>query len=91
MWLTISLETVRAIVLPEIRKVLLRRIIAQPRLLLGVQVIEVAKKLVEAMLRRQMLGPVAEVILVELARGIAEGFEEFGNSGLFGTHAHDCP
>src|SRR5215831_17527592 len=67
--------TTRAIVLPEIRKVLLRRIIAQFRLLLGVQVIEVAKELVEAVLRRQVLVAVAEVILTELASGIAEGFE----------------
>src|SRR5215510_11778958 len=77
----------RAIVLPEIRKVLLRRIIAQLRLLLGVQVIEVAKELIEAMLRRQVLVPVAEVILAELASGIAEGFEQFGNGRIFGTHA----
>src|SRR5262245_34398691 len=78
----------RAIVLSEIRKVLLRRIIAQLRLLLGVQVVEVAKELVEAMLRRQVLVAVAEVILAELAGGIAEGFEQFGNSGIFRTHAH---
>src|SRR5215475_12514539 len=78
----------RAIVLAEIRKVLLRRIIAQLRLLLGVQVIEVAKELVEAMLRWQVLVAVAEVILAELAGGIAEGFEQFGDSGIFRTHAH---
>src|SRR5215510_43195 len=80
-------DATRAVVLAEIRKVLLRRIIAQLRFLLGVQVIEVAKEFVEAMLCRQMLVPVAEVILAELASGIAEGFEQFGNGGILGTHA----
>src|SRR5215475_9585537 len=39
------------------------------------------------MLRWQVLVPVTEVILAELASGIAERFEQFGNSGIFGTHA----
>src|SRR5215510_12576757 len=30
---------------------------------------------------------VTEVILTELASGVSERFEQFGNGGIFGTHA----
>ena len=48
-----------------------RRIVALLRLLLGVEVVEVAEELVEAVHRRQELVAVAEVVLAELARGVS--------------------
>jgi hypothetical protein len=47
-------------------------------LLLGVEVVEVAEELVEAVDRRQMLVLVAEVVLAELPAGVAVGLEECG-------------
>src|SRR4051812_35342374 len=58
--------------LAEVRKVLGRRVIGQLRLLLGIEVIQVAKELVEAMDRWQELIAVPEVVLTKLAGGIAE-------------------
>jgi hypothetical protein len=46
-------------------------------------VIEVAEKLIESMHGRQELVPVAEMVLAELAGGIAEWLEHFGNGGVF--------
>ncbi len=48
------------------------------RVLLGVEVVEVAEELIEAMHRRQELVAVAEVVLAELAGGIAERLEQLG-------------
>ena len=63
----------RAELLPEIRVL---RIVRVFRLFLGVEVIEVAEELIEAVHRRQVLVAVAEVVLAELAGGIAEILEE---------------
>ena len=52
------------------------RIVLILRLLLGIQVIEIAEELVESVNRRQMLVAIAEVILAELAGGIAEVLHE---------------
>src|SRR5690606_26750692 len=52
------------------------RVIRVLRLFLGIQVIEVAEKLVEASHRRQVLVHVAEVVLAELASGVAERLEQ---------------
>src|SRR5690606_32537171 len=41
------------------------------RLLFGVQVVEIAEELVEAVIGRQMLVLVAEMVLAELAGGVA--------------------
>ena len=49
------------------------------RVLLGVEVVEIAEELVEAMYRRQILVAVAEMVLAELAGGIAERLEQFGD------------
>jgi hypothetical protein len=46
-------------------------IVAVLGLLLGVQVVEVAVELVEAVDRRQQLVAVAQVVLAELAGGVA--------------------
>ena len=48
------------------------RVVRVLRLLLGVQVVEVAEELVEAVGGRQELVLVAEVVLAELAGGVAE-------------------
>src|SRR5262249_1109020 len=54
-------------------------------LLLGVEVVEVAEELVEAVDGRQMFVAVAEVVLAELAAGVAQRLEQFGDGrGLVG-------
>ena len=55
------------------------RIVGQLRLFFGVEVIEVAEELVEAVHGRQKLVAVAEVVLAELAGGVAERLEQLGN------------
>ena len=58
---------------PELLQVFrILRIIGQLRLLLGVEVIEVAEELVEAIDCRQALVPVADMVLAELSSGIAK-------------------
>ena len=63
----------RRIGLDEIGVVL--RPVGPLRLLLGVEVIEVAEELVEAVVGRQIFVAVAEVVLAELAGGVAERLE----------------
>ena len=60
----------------EVREVLGVRIVRVLRLLLGVQVVEVAEELVEAVARRQVLVAIPEVILPELAGRVAERLQE---------------
>ena len=60
-------------------KSVLGRVVRVLRLLLGVQVVEVAEELVEAVHRRQELVPVAEVVLAELPGRVAERLEELGD------------
>src|SRR5262249_34013891 len=60
---------------------------AQLRLFLGVQVIEVAEELVEAVHGREVLVAVAEVVLAELSRGIAQGLQQLGDGRILGAHA----
>ena len=58
-------------------------IIGQFGLFLGVEVVEVAEQLVEAVHGRQKLVAVAQVILAELAGRVTERLEDFGDaSGL---------
>jgi hypothetical protein len=54
-------------------------IVRQLRLFLSVEVIEVAEEFVEAVDRRQIFVAITEVILAELAGGIAERLERLGN------------
>jgi hypothetical protein len=49
------------------------------RLFLGVQVVEVAEELVEAVVGGQVLVLVAQVVLAELAGGVAVRLEEVGD------------
>ena len=64
-------DAARAELLPEIREVLLRRVVVHLRLFLGVEVVEVAEELVEAVIGRQHVVEVAEVVLAELPGGVA--------------------
>src|SRR5262249_51754788 len=56
-------------------------IVPQLRFLLSVEVVEVAEELVKAVDRRQVLVLVAEVILAELARGIALRLAQLRDGG----------
>ena len=57
------------------------------RLLLGVEVVEVAEELVEAVHRRQELVAVAQMVLAELAGGVAERLERLGDGDVLGAQA----
>jgi hypothetical protein len=83
-------HSARAEVLPEVGEVLLGRIIPQFRLFLRVQMVEIAEELVESMHRRQVLVPVAEVVLAKLAGGIAMRLEQLGDRRVFGPHSQGC-
>ena len=52
------------------------------RVFLGIEVIEVAEELIEAMHGRQVFIAVAEMVLAELAGGIAERLERLGDSDV---------
>jgi hypothetical protein len=54
-------------------------------LLLGVEVVEVAEELVEPVRRRQELVAVAEVVLAELARGVAVRLQRGGDGRVLGA------
>jgi hypothetical protein len=58
--------------LPEVGEVVGQWVVWQLRLLFGVQVVEVAEELVEPVVGRQELVLVTEVVLAELAGGVAE-------------------
>ena len=60
-------------------------------LVLGIEVIEVAKKLVEAMDRWQELVAVAEMVLAELPGHIAERLEQLGERRILVGKAFLCP
>ncbi len=57
------------------------------RLFLGVQMIEVAEELVEAVVRRQMLVEVAEVVLAELPGRVALFLEKRSDGSVLFLHA----
>src|SRR4029450_11940695 len=61
----------RAEAFAKVRKVLRIRVVRQLGFLLGVQVIQVTEKLIEAMGCRQESVQVSEVVLAELAGGVA--------------------
>ena len=82
----LHLSTPRGPNLAQIGRVL--RIVRQLRLLLGVEVVEVAEELVEAVDRRQRLVAVADVVLAELAGGVAEVLEQAADRGIELAHAH---
>jgi hypothetical protein len=59
------------------------RIVRVLRLFLGVEVIEVAEELVEAVVGWQELVLVAQMVLAELSRRIAERLEQLGDGWVF--------
>jgi hypothetical protein len=61
--------------LPEVGEVLLGGVVVVLGLLLGVEVVEVAEELVEPVCRREELVPIPEVVLAELAGGVALGLQ----------------
>ena len=77
----------RAEVLAEVRELLLGRVVVLLGLLLGVEVVEVAEELVEAVHGRQELVLVAEVVLAELAGGVALRLERGGDRRVLGPQA----
>ena len=68
-------DTARSEALPELG---VARIEAVFRIFFGVEVIEIAEELVEAVVGRQELVLVAEMVLAELAGAVAERLQEFG-------------
>jgi hypothetical protein len=65
--------------LAEVREVFRRWVVRRLRILLGVQVVEVAEELVEPVHRREEFVPVAEVVLAELPGRVAEGLQLLGD------------
>ena len=63
------------------------RIVRILRLFLGIEVIEVAEELVEAVHRRQKFVLVAQMVLAELAGGVAERLQQFGDGRVFRPQA----
>jgi hypothetical protein len=63
-------------------------IIRQLGLFLGVQMIEIAEELIEAIHGRQRLVTVAHVVLAKLSRGVAEVLEQAANGRIELVHAH---
>ena len=77
----------RAELLVEARELLRRRPVRGLGLLLGVEVVEVAVELVEAVRRRQVLVHVAEVVLAELPGRVAERLEQLRDRHVLGLQA----
>ena len=72
--------------LGEVGRIL--RIIRQFRLFLGVEMVEIAEELVEAVHGRQRLVAVADMVLAELPGGVAEILEQAADRGIELAHAH---
>ena len=63
------------------------RVIFVLGLFFGVQVIQIAKKLIKPVVCRQHLIPVAQVVFTKLTSGIALGLQQAGNGRVFDLHA----
>ena len=63
------------------------RIVGVLGLFLGIEVIEVAEELIEAVHRRQELVAVAEMVLAELAGGVAERLQRLGDGDVLRLQA----
>ena len=81
----------RAELLAELREVLRGRVVRQLRLLFGVQVVEVAEELVEAVHRRQILVAVAQVVLAELPGRVAQRLEQLRDRRVLRLQAESAP
>ena len=71
----------------EVGEVLLRIVVVHLRLFLGIEVIEVAEELVEAVIGRQHVVEIAEMVLAELAGGVALVLERGGDGDDLLVHA----
>src|SRR4030095_92824 len=60
------------------------------RVFFGVEMIEIAEKLIEAMIGRQILVLVAKVVLAELTGSVSERLEQFGERCVTRLQAHGC-
>ena len=69
---------------PEVWEVLWRRIVRRLGILLGIQVVEIAEELVEAVGRREELIPVAEMVLPELAGRVSERLQQLRDRRILG-------
>src|SRR5262249_35933394 len=58
------------------------RVVEVLRLFLGIEVIEVAEELIEAVDRGQIFVQIAEVVLSVLSRRVAERLQRLGNSDI---------
>ena len=67
------------------------RVVGVLGLLLGIQVVEVAEELVEAVRRRQELVAIAQVVLAVLAGHVTERLEQLGQRGVLGAAARGPP
>ena len=77
-------DPARAEFLPELGRL---RVVGILRLFLGVEVIEVAEELVEAVDGREELVQVAQMVLAELSGRVAEVLHEVGDARIFGLQA----
>jgi hypothetical protein len=82
-------DTARAEALAEVREIVGRRVVGELRLLLGVQVVEVAQELVETVRSRQELVLVPEVVRAELTRRIPEWLQQLRDRRILGLQAED--
>ena len=71
----------------EVREVLGLGVVVELGLLFGVEVVEVAEELVEAVRGGQELVPVAQVVLAELAGRVALRLQRGGDGRVLGTQA----
>src|SRR5690606_2730150 len=78
----------RAEPLPETRKLLGDWVVRILRILFVIEMIEVSEELIETVNRRQVLVPIAEVVLAELPGGVAERLEELGDRGILRLDPH---
>lgn len=67
----------------ELGEVLSRGPVNIFRLFFGVQVIEIAKEFIKAMIGGQEFVFVTKVVFAKLPGGIAQRLEQFGNGGIF--------
>ena len=80
-------DAARPEALVEVGEVVGRRPVRLLRLLLRVQVVEVAEELVEAVHGRQELVQVAEMVLAELPGRVAERLQQLGDRHVLGLEA----
>ena len=74
--------------LGEIGRVL--GVIRQFRLFLGVEMIEIAEELVEAVHGRQRLVAITDMVFAELSGGVAQILEQAANGRIELAHSHRC-